>query len=71
MNMTNIYKTIFRDFPDVMSVEQMSRALGICTKTAYRLLRNNEIEYILIGRNYKIPKKNIIDYLRLSGEQVS
>ncbi len=71
MNMINIYKTIFRDFPDVMSVGQMSRALGICTKTAYRLLRNNEIEYILIGRNYKIPKKNIIDYLRLSGEQVS
>lgn len=66
MIIAKIYKTVFKDYPDVLTVKQMSSALGICTKTAYKLLRNNEIEYIKIGRNYKIPKKNIIDYLRIS-----
>ena len=35
MTIVNVYKTVFRDYPDVLSVTQMSKALGICTKTAY------------------------------------
>ena len=30
---------LFRDYPDVVTVEQMARMLGISTKTAYRLLQ--------------------------------
>ena len=69
MIIVNVYKTVFRDYPDVMTVTQMSKALGICTKTAYELLHTNEIAYIKIGRNYKIPKKNVIDYLNISAKK--
>ncbi|WP_418793863.1 helix-turn-helix domain-containing protein [Paenibacillus phytohabitans] len=38
---------------------------GISTKTAYKLLHENEISHFKIGRIYKIPKINILLYLNL------
>ena len=59
------YRVMFRDYPDVVSVEQMSEMLGISTKTAYRLLKDNEIKHFRVGRTYKIPKLHILSYLQL------
>ncbi len=39
------YRVMFRDYPDVVSVEQMSEMLGICEKSAYRLLHENKIAH--------------------------
>lgn len=60
-----IYKSVFADYPDVVTVEQMSEMLGISTKTAYQMLKNNVIEHFMIGRIYKIPKYHILTYLNL------
>lgn len=62
------YESVFRNYPDVVTVEQMSEMLGISTKTSYRLLRANSICHFKIGRIYKIPKYNILVYLRLINE---
>ncbi|SFF57492.1 helix-turn-helix domain-containing protein [Clostridium cadaveris] len=58
-----INKFMFKNYPDIVSVEQMSNMLNISTKTAYRLLHENKIKYFMIGRIYKIPKINILNYL--------
>ena len=67
MALTNkdAYRVMFRDYPYVVSVEQMSEMLGISTKTAYRLLKDNEIKHFRVGRTYKIPKLHILSYLQL------
>lgn len=59
------YRVMFRDYPDVVTVEQMSRMLGISGKTAYALLRDNKIEHFKVGRTYKIPKIHILSYLKV------
>lgn len=59
------YAMMFREYPDIVDVSQMSEMLHISTKTAYKLLRENKVEYFVIGRNYKIPKINIISFLNL------
>ena len=56
---------MFRDYPDVVTVEQMSQMLGISDKTAYALLRDNKIEHFKVGRTYKIPKIHILSYLKV------
>ena len=56
---------MFRDYPDVVTVEQMSKMLGISDKTAYALLRDNKIEHFKVGRTYKIPKIHILSYLKV------
>jgi len=63
------YKLVFREYPDVVSVEQMCEMLGgISTKTGYRLLRQNQIKHFKIGRMYKIPKLHIFEYLAVAQE---
>lgn len=56
----------FADFPDVVSVEELGIMLGISTKTAYKLLKQNKIKHFMIGRIYKIPKINILKFIKIS-----
>lgn len=60
------YKLLFTEYPDVVNVEQMCEMLGgICDKTAYRLLKSGEIKSFIVGRHYRIPKLNTLEYLEL------
>ena len=60
------YKLLFTEYPDVVNVEQMCEMLGgVCDKTAYRLLKSGEIKSFIVGRHYRIPKLNILEYLEL------
>ena len=59
------YRVMFKEFPDVVDVEQMSQMLGISTKTGYRLLQENKIMHFKVGRTYKIPKLHILAYLNV------
>ena len=34
------YKLMLKEYPDIMTVEQMCEVLGISTKTGYRLMKN-------------------------------
>jgi len=60
-----IYKTVMKELPDLLTVDELSVALGISTKTCYILLRSNQIKHIKIGRFFRIPKMNLLEYLGL------
>jgi len=61
------YKLLFSEYPDVVNVKQMCEMLGgIGEKTGYRLLHTGKIKYFTIGRNYRIPKIHVIDYLAVA-----
>lgn len=56
--------TMFEKYPDVVEVNDLRVMLGgISKKLAYRLLADQEIRSVKIGRTYKIPKICIIEYL--------
>lgn len=64
------YNIMFRDYPDVVNVNEMCKMLGgISAKLAYKLLSSNRIQSIKIGRTYKIPKVFIVEYLIGQNEQ--
>lgn len=63
------YQSIFKKYPDVVTVEQLSEMLGISTKTAYTLLKKNVIKHFKIGRIYKIPKIHVLTYLDVINNQ--
>lgn len=65
MGFNEIYRSVLKDYPDILTVEEMSQALGISTKTGYRLLRDNKIEHLKMGRTYRIPKAHLLTYLRV------
>ena len=65
LSQKDAYTMIFKEYPDVVSVTQMSKMLGISEKSAYRLLKKNCIEHFKVGRTYKIPKLHIFNYLHV------
>lgn len=68
MNQQEAYKTVFKEYPDILDVIQMSELLKISKKTAYRLLGQGKIDCLKVGREYKIPKANVIRYLRIPAD---
>lgn len=63
-NSKKYYKSMFKDYPDVVNVKELQIMLGgISKKLAYHLLRNNIVKSIKIGRQYKIAKADVILYL--------
>ncbi len=60
-----VTEDIFDDYPDVVTFEQLREMLGNIGKTlAYTLIKNNEIESFKMGRNYRILKSKVIEYLK-------
>ena len=57
------YKSMFREYPDVLDIIDMCKLLGVSVKTAYKLLHENKITHMKVGRSYRIPKIYVIDYL--------
>ena len=63
MNFGDIYALVLKEYPDILTVDEMSKALGVSTKTGYKLLRENKIESIKVGREYCITKISVVDFL--------
>lgn len=58
------YKTLFKDYPDVVKVYQLKKMLPKMGKNKiYALLKEKKIHSKKIGRDYYIPKVSIINYL--------
>jgi len=57
------YQMMFTSYPDLVNINQLKEMLGIGITLAYRLVRNNTIQSLKVGRQYKIPKRSIIAYL--------
>lgn len=49
---------MFREYPDVVNIEQLCEMLGgVSVKAAYQRLHNGEIGFFRIGRGFASPKR--------------
>ena len=70
INSDNLYvnpilttQNIFTQYPNVVNTAQLQEMLGIGRNTALKLLNSGEIRSVRVGKNYKIPKVYVIEYL--------
>ena len=65
MTLTNdvLLSVMLQEFPDVLTVPQLSRMLNINEKAAYQLVHEKQINHFKIGRTYRIPKMAVLNYL--------
>lgn len=63
--MTSNYHS-FEELPLTLRVEDLMPILGIGRNTAYELVRSKQIYSVKIGRQLRIPKQALIDYLSSS-----
>ena len=53
-------KSLFADYPDIVSVEELMEMLKIGKVLAYRIIDEKKVKAIKIGREYKITKESVI-----------
>ena len=58
------YAKQFRDLPDAMTATEAAQVLRVNVKTVYSQIRNGAIPAVRVGREYRIAKGALIDYLR-------
>lgn len=58
----HIYKLVFKNYPDILNIKQVSTILGVSKKTVYNLIKKGVFSCIKVGREYRIPKVNVVQY---------
>ena len=62
MNNCNAMDNI-QSIPLVMNVEEVAKLLGIGRNTAYDLIHSGQLKHIRIGRQIRITRTAILEYL--------
>lgn len=61
--MENKYRDL-HELPVTLRVEDLMSILGIGRNTAYELIRSGQIRSIRIGRQIRIPRDALLEFLR-------
>lgn len=54
---------MFESYEDILTVPELAEALRIGTTQAYKLLKSGNISAFKTGKDWKIPKKSVIQYV--------
>ena len=60
--MENKYRDL-SDLPMILRVEDLMPILGIGRNTAYELIRSGQIRSVRIGRQIRIPREALLEFL--------
>lgn len=55
---------MFNNYPDVLTVDEAAKALGISRNSVYKLVKSLTIGSIRVGKKILIPKMCLIDYIQ-------
>ena len=54
---------MFEDYPDVVTIDDLQAMLHIGRNTAYKILQDDLIKTMKIGKKYIIPKASVINFV--------
>ncbi len=56
--------TMFAEYPDILTVTDLTKMLNIGRNKAYKLVGDGTIRSIRIGNIHRIPKQCVIEYIK-------
>ena len=54
---------MLEQYPDILNVSDVAQILKVGQRSVYKLIHTGDLYSRKIGREYKIPKQNLISYL--------
>ena len=63
ISVSEAYKTMFTEYPDVLSVPQAVKILGCTDHTIYKMIDYGYFPAVRYGKRYRISKYGLIQYL--------
>lgn len=64
------WEELFKDYEHLVTTEEASKMLTVNTTTIRELISSNELLGLKVGRNYRIPKKVIIEFLKMQEKKI-
>ena len=61
----NMSRFSLEELPSVMTVDEVSSVLGICSKTCCKLIKENLLHGVKVGRSYRIAKSELFRFLKV------
>lgn len=58
------YEKSLCKYPTTLTVAEVSEILRVSTKTVYKLIKEKNLPAVKVGRENRIAKSQLIDYLR-------
>ena len=58
---------LFINYPDILSVAQLMEILQIGRILAYKLIEEKKVKALKIGREYKIIKNSVLEFINNGG----
>lgn len=58
-----IYETMFDEFPNMLSPEQVADIMNVSKETVYRMVRRGDYDSLKLGRIIRIPKACVLNYI--------
>lgn len=63
----HIYNMVFKDAPDILGIKQVSDLLEVSSKTVYKMVKQGALTAVKVGREYRIPKFEVLRFLNVLG----
>jgi len=61
---TKDFSEVLKDYGDILDFKEVRKILRNPSRnTLYNILRNNEIYFVMIAKEYKIPKTSLMEYI--------
>lgn len=54
---------MLNSYPDILTVEQLAKALDVGLNTAYMLIRSNKIPSVRVGKQIRISKTALLKFV--------
>lgn len=58
------YEKLLCKYPTALTVAEVSEILRVSTKTVYKLIKEKNLPAVKVGRENRIAKSHLINYLR-------
>ena len=60
---SDVYRTMFADYPDIVNAEQLCEMLDLKYKTVCKFVREGKIPRMPDGRKIRVAKIEVINYV--------
>ena len=61
--LTELYKVMFTEYPDILTITQVQKMLGVSRHLSYDLINDGYLNGIKVGNAFRIPKISVINYV--------
>jgi excisionase family DNA binding protein len=58
-----------KDFPEMMSIKDVAKALGVGRSKATQIVKYSDLGYIKLGNSYKIVKSRFVTWVEQEGKR--